>query len=264
MARLQRVLLVCLALGILGLPAVRAQDEEEPASPDAPPVLKTDVIGQVPIDLRGVWLIVSNGKFPNGKFRNTLDIESIVQRDGQLAVEPLLVELPAEWQQQIDAANKTMQEWKPTPEQVAALGRSLDSLQRVDPKRYVKHTVRIVAPAKYGEALKPELQGLVKDTLFSVEIQHDYRPQPITDANTRNVQLMSDKAFYGIQHTEPEPEGEHIRTILAAGFVPIPINTNGPFVMHRLRGPENMPRVAEGPSSGGVMGFLQGLFRGCK
>ena len=35
---------------------------------------------------------------------------------------------------------------------------------------------------------------------------------------------MSDKAFYGVQRTEPEPEGEHIRTILAAGFIPIPIS----------------------------------------
>jgi hypothetical protein len=262
-----RALYILLALSLVVLARGWAQEGAEtgrsvPA--DEPPSSTTEVAGDLPVDLRGVWLIVGNGKLPKGNFRNALELETIQQRDGKLEVHLLLRKLPQTLQDDLDQANRQLREWSPSPDQIAELARSLDRLEPLDPMRYQRHTVRLVARSQYEAVLRPALVALVRESMFAMEVEHVYRPHPI-DAQSREAQLMSDKAIYGVQRVEPTfLEGEHTRTILAAAIVPVPITTSGRFVMHRLRGPEEMPAVPGRSLRERLSGFLGGLLRGCK
>jgi hypothetical protein len=260
------LVLALLAVSVLARPSAEAQDGAEQVDSNAPPTVTTEVAGEIPVDLRGVWLIVGNGQILKnpGKFRNSIDIEAIRKTDGKLDMQPVLVELPPDIQTQFDQANKQLQAWQPSPEQTEQLSRSLEQLKPVDPMRYYRHTAKIVGPGGYQEALKPELIDFVKEGAFAMAIEHVFRPQPITP-DARGVQLMNDDAIYSIQKTAPTVlEGEHSRTILAAGFLPIPVATAGSFTMRRLRGPEAMPAAPARSLSDRVTGFLGGLFRGCR
>jgi hypothetical protein len=230
-------------------------DAQQPAS-DAPPTVETTIEGDVPMDLRGVWLITSNGEFKNsGKFRNGLDIETIRQKDGKLEVEPVLREFPSDVQTEFDESNKQWKKWAPSPEQIDAIQKSLDQLKPVDPMTYFKHINKIMGPSKDGTGEVPA------DSKFVLDVEHVYRPHP---ADEKNIQLMTDKATYIAKDTSPTKiSGDMNRSILAASFVPVPLNMTGTFTMYRLRAPEQLP-ASESAPAGGLRGFFAGLFRGCR
>src|SRR5207249_12220832 len=100
----------------------------------------------------------------------------------------------------------------------------------------------------------------VQEGKFAMEFEHVYRPQ----AGASGLQLINDDAVYRVEKVEPALiEGQQGRTVLAAGFVPIPVATTGPFAMRRLRGPDAMPTAATSGSNR-LTGFLGNLFRGCR
>ncbi len=252
-----------LAVPLVAAPAALA-DEENP-DPNAPPTISTETAGPLPVDLRGVWLITGNGNIANhaDKFRNSVEIDAIRGSDGKLDVQPFLVELPHDMQEDLDQANKQLRLWQPSPAQVDELTSSLEKLKPIDPKRYYRHAVKVVGPSHYQDGIKPQMFDFVKDGQFAMDIEHVYRPQALTEAT--GVQLMNDWAVYTVQKAEPTViEGQHARTILAAGFLPVPVSTTGPFTMRRLRGPEAMPPIPGESTTGRLGAFLAGLLRGCR
>ena len=250
------MLRMLVALGLFFAVSAFAQGESQQPADDAPPTIETTIVGDVPSDIRGVWLITSSGEFKqSGKYRNGLDIVAIQQKDGKLDVQPVLRDFPPDVQTQLDEANKQWKKWEPSPDQIAAIGSSLDQLKPVDPMTYFKHVNKITGPSKDGN---PEFPA---DAKLVLDVEHVYRPHA---ADERNIQLMTDKATYIAKDTSPTKiTGAMNRSILAASFVPVPLNMTGTFTMYRLRAPEQLP-ASEGGSAGGIRGFFAGLFRGCR
>ncbi|HJQ85436.1 MAG TPA: hypothetical protein VKA21_15220 [Candidatus Binatia bacterium] len=254
MLRLLPALFLLLPLGL-----ARADEGEGEPAPDSPPTVETQVSGEVPVDLRGIWLIAATGKVQKSEklYRNSLELCSVQGKDGKIDVQPVLRELPEDIENQLEQANKKFQPWAPSAEQVAQVGQALDGLKPVDPMRYVRHVTVIQAPSASAEA-PHDLRDYIADSKFALQTEHVYRPRPLKEGET-GLQLMGEKTLYGVQKIEPtQLAGRHVRTILAAGFVPVPVTTEGDFTMYRLRGPEQMPE----PASGGG-GFFSNLFRGC-
>jgi hypothetical protein len=251
--------MLTIALALVAL--ARAQDEEFKAPTDAP-TSTTEVVGEVPTDLTGTWLMVANGKLTDGRFRNTVELYTVANNGSGLDFQLLIRDLPPRIKQVVEDSNKELRVWTPTPADVQEIGKAVDGLEPLDPMRYIRHTVKIVGKDKSGEAIRPQLQEQASKGAFSLEIEHAYRPQPVQG---NNAQLMADKALYTVEKVEPALlEGQHVRTILAAGFVPVPITTSGEFRMYRLRGTAVSPTADGAGSGGGVGSFLSNLFRGCK
>jgi hypothetical protein len=248
-----------------------ASGQETPPQEAAPgeteaeaPITKTEVVGDVDLDLRGVWLLLTHGQIANsdGKVRNGADIYVVSGSGGDLTFELYLHELPPDMGDAVKAANKTLTPWTPSDQQLAALSRDLDSLPPIDPTRFVKHTVRVVAPFNFATAFKGDVSDIVGDSQFALEIDHEYRPRPPKD---QMAQLMLDKAILGAKQKSPTLyEGKQARTLLAAGFAPIPVTMRGPFWLYRLRGPEGMPAPQSTASGSWLARFWSSLTRGCR
>ena len=228
MRRTSVALNALVAISLFTVPVGLADDHPDPK---AAPVVQTQVSGEISADLRGVWLLVSHGTVQNiqgERIHNSLEIDAIRQQDGKLDVQPFLVLLPADMQQQLDDANDHLRSWSPSPEQIDRLSRSLESLTPMDPMRYYRHTTKIAGPAHYDEVFKPTVVPFVKDGVFAMEVEHIYRPQPAD----KGLQVINDDAVYRIEKVEPALiEGQHGRTVLAAGFVPIPVATVQPVLL---------------------------------
>jgi hypothetical protein len=250
---------VCFVL-LLAVTLVGTSLAQEPYKPPTdPPTSTTEVFGEIPTNLTGVWLMVANGRLTNGQFRNTVELYTVAANGSGLDFDLLIRELPTRIKEAVDKSNKDLTLWTPEPADIQEIGKSIDDLEAGDPMRYMRHTVKVIAPDKAGEGARPQLQDQASKGLFSLEIEHAYRPQPVQG---QNAQLMADKAFYTVEKIEPTVlEGQHIRTILAAGFVPIPVTTQGAFRMYRLR---DSAVSGDGAARGGGIGqFLSELFRGC-
>ena len=240
--------------------------------PTDPPTSSTQVLGELPVDLRGTWLLVANGKFVGLKNevkeggRNTVELYTVDTKDGQLNMELLLRKLPNAIADELEVANKAMAPWKPSDAQLAEIKRSLDKLAPEDPMRYLRHTIKLYGPDHFQDAImRGPASGMAKDALFLIDIEHEYRPQPMTDEHP-GAQLVADKCFYAAHKVEPTAIiGEHGRAVIAAGFVPIPVSTLGDFQLYRLRAPGEAPPAEAAPTlSQRLSEALRSLFRGCK
>ena len=240
--------------------------------PTDPPTSSTEMLGEIPVDLRGTWLMVANGKFVGMKNevkeggRNTVELYSVDMKDGKLDMQLLLRKLPKAIADEIDLANKNFAPWKPSDEQLANLKRSLDKLEPDDPMRFLRHTIKFYGPDHFQDALmRGPATGMAKDALFLIDIEHEYRPQPMTDEHP-GAQVVADKCFYAAHKIEPTAiTGVHGRAVIAAGFVPIPVSTIGDFQLYRLRAPgEAAPAEAAPSMSQRLSETLSSLFRGCK
>ena len=95
-----------------------------------------------------------------------------------LRIELVLRELPKDWQDALTLANRQFEAWTPTPEQVAQLARSLESLPPIDPNRYVRHAAKLIAPDQY-EAAQLDAGPIPLDgSVAAMRLHHAFRPRP--------------------------------------------------------------------------------------
>src|SRR5262249_34051687 len=139
--RLTLIALAALALGLTAAAPSRADEAEPDLS--APPTSSTDVKGKPPVDMRGLWLLLSHGALmsqgqiaPN-KVRTTIELWRIDGQGDHPEIELWTHELPPTWKQALDLANGRFEAWSPTDDQVADLSKSLDQLPASDPMRYL-------------------------------------------------------------------------------------------------------------------------------
>jgi len=257
-----RRLLACVGVLAAFLGTATAGRAGEPATST------TTVTGDLPVDLVGTWLMVGNGRFVLSaqpaveRFRTTVEIWAVERDPGGLTMSLVDQPLPAGVQTALDAANRELRVWTPSPDDVAEIRRSLGRLPRNDPERFLRHTYRLADAAHTGDlpGLPPDLAAGAK---LGLEIEHEYRPREI-DADKPGAQLMRDQAAYAVTDVGGELAGQHVRTVLAAGFVPIPITTRGPFHLYRLRAPGDAEPEAATSLSSRLAAALRDLFRGCR
>src|SRR5262249_48856780 len=123
--------------------------------------------------------------------------------------------------------------------------------------RYTRHVAKVIAPDHYADA---DIEGALPmdGSLVALKVQHAFRPHP---AGENEAQLMSDDVLYVVNKAEPtQLEGEHVRMMLAAGFLRIPVKLQGRFVMYGLRGPGE----ARAGGGGWLAGLWDRLTRGCR
>lgn len=251
--------LVLALAAILAARALAPAQEAPGGVPEyGPPTQSTQALGQVPVDLRGTWVIVSHGGLPASRVRNSVEIYKIDGQGDATTLEYQVVKLPDDWKQGLDEANKTFKAWTPTEAQLAELARSVDQLEPADANAFLRHQAKVIAPSHFAEAEVDRGTMPTEGSVLALRVQHAYRPGP---AKEGQAQLMSDEALFVVQKAEPTRlEGDHSRILLAAGFLPIPVVTQGPFVMYRLRGPGEKPPAP--PSA--LARIWDALTRGCK
>ena len=73
----------------------------------------TTVAGKVPVDLRGVWLLVAQPEVAKGKFKTFPELLMISQqKDGRPSVHLLDVRLPADMAGEVKVANEKLEFWR--------------------------------------------------------------------------------------------------------------------------------------------------------
>ncbi len=241
---------LAVALGVVGTLGAATHGYDE----------TTTVVGKIPIDLRGAWLLVANPEFEEGKAKTFVELLTITQQpDGQLSCHLLDVRLPMA--AEIREADQNMTRWAPSAEQLAMLRKNWSKLPPQTDKDAVKGDVdygkiefRLASPDRYAEVFTKQdaaLKQVLSDSTFSLMVLEQYRALPMSP-EARIIQLMQRQSIYAFRHASDQLlEGAQVTAFLAAHpLAPLPLNWSGKFTMYRLASAKQVAGVA--PSSGGA------------
>jgi len=195
----------------------------------------TTVAGKVPVDLRGVWLLVAQPEVAKGKFKTFPELLMISQqKDGRPSVHLLDVRLPADMAGEVKAANEKLEFWAPSAVELAALRRGWSKLPPATNKdvhksdvAYGTVDVTVASPEKYGEVFAggdPGIEEALKGSMFALQVVERFRPLPMPPGENI-AQVMERKSVYVVRSaTDSVLEGKQFTGFVAAGpGVPIPI-----------------------------------------
>jgi len=226
---------------LVGLAAVPALAGATPAYDET-----TTVAGKIPIDLRGVWLLVAQPEVAKDKFKTFPELLVISQqKDGQPSFHLLDVRLPADMAAQVKAANDSLASWAPSDEQLAALRRGWSKLPPATDKdvmagdhAYARIDYRLTAPERYPEVFARQdklLKSVLSESTFSLQVVEQYRALPLP-ADSNVTQLARRTSVYGFRNASDHVlEGAQVTGFLAAlPFAPLPLSWSGKFTMYRL------------------------------
>jgi hypothetical protein len=227
---------VLFALGVMvlgGSPAF-AQGAPSPA-----PEQQTKISGSAP-DLEGRWFVVCAIDSPRG---TQVAFWDVVRDEGRVDMTMRQVELPAAQQAALNAARKTGEIWKPTPEDLTAIAAAWESLPPHD-FRFAKIENEIAAPDGFDENLKKHPK--TAEAMWVVRQTATYLPTAGPNVQQVNIYAAHEPRESGFG-------GDFLAAAIASG-APEPIYFNGTFRMYRMGGAR---------SSGGLLGRLLDLFSGC-
>jgi len=208
----------------------------------------TTVAGKVPVDLRGVWLLVAQPEVAKGKFKTFPELLMISQqKDGRPSVHLLDVHLPADMAGEVKAANEKLEFWAPSAVELAALRRGWSKLPPATDKdkdvvagdhAYARIDFRLAASERYAEAFPTQdklLKSVLSDSTFSLEVSEQYRALPVPpDSNIS--QLARRTSVYGFRTASDHVlEGAQVTGFVAAlPYGPLPLTWSGKFTMYCL------------------------------
>ena len=239
--------------------------------PEAGYTEKTTVQGKVPVDLRGVWLLVAHLRVSQGKPREdgTRDwkyktLAELVTASGEGGSGTQLhlrdVRLPKEVAEGIKVGNDRLTPWSPSTAQLDGLARTWSKLRPATDKDvragdvdYAQVSFTIATAERYAEVF-PKQDAALSDVLaksaFSLSVEEKYRALPIPPRSNIS-QLMLRKSVYAVQNASAAKlEGPQLTGLLAPGAVgPIPFNFGGRFTMYRLASSGGPSRKPSAPRS---------------
>ena len=168
--------------------------------PEAGYTEKTTVQGKVPVDLRGVWLLVAHLRVSQGKPREdgTRDwkyktLAELVTASGEggsgTQLHLLDVRLPKEVAEGIKVGNDRLTPWSPSTAQLDGLARTWSKLRPATDKDvragdvdYAEVSFTIATAERYAEVF-PKQDAALSDVLaksaFSLSVEEKYRALPI-------------------------------------------------------------------------------------
>jgi hypothetical protein len=215
-------------------PAVGAAD------PPPSPAIKetTEVLGDVPADMAGRWLVVGRIVLPSGKVRPVAHTWEIRPGEGHLELVVGRSPLPETVAGEIDAAARAGTGWEPT----AADRRTIaDAWGKIPPAGdHLAIETKIAAAG----AFPPELgeDEVVKGAALAIVT---------TEAFTGHERVARTISIYGVRERTPTTlAGTFVTTSLAIAPLPIPITLKGDFRAFRV---DVAPRS-----------WLGRLFSGCR
>jgi hypothetical protein len=186
-------------------------------------VEQTQVAGTLPLDLRGVWLVVPTVEFPNSK-RALAWIYEIGGEPGAPRFRLVQKNLPGRLGKALEAAQAAEQTWEPSAADLRELARRWEDL--APPTDEVSSaSYRVAGPDGYDDALKKDES--TAGSSFAIVVTEMYVPRP----NHTSQSVFS----YGARELSPDLiTGSHVQgTVIAAPF-PIPLSFKGTFRMYRI------------------------------
>jgi hypothetical protein len=206
----------------------------------------TTVAGKVPVDLRGVWLLVAQPEVAKGKFKTFPELLMISQqKDGRPSFHLLDVRLPADMTGELKAANDNLEFWAPSDAELAALRRGWSKLRPATEKdvlagdhAYARIDFRLAAPERYAEVFPRQdklTKGVLSESTFSLSVTEQYRALPLP-RNSNVTQLAGRTSVYGFRTASDHVlEGAQVTGFLASlPYAPLPLTWSGKFTMYCL------------------------------
>jgi hypothetical protein len=143
----------------------------------------------------------------------------------QVEIFLLDVPMPKTIDEAIQSAQKAEQPFEPTPEQLALLGSSWQSLTPKKDTEYNRIEWKVSAEKYYDQGMKldPNMEG----STFAITGTQGMLPRP--GQPDRNI------VVYAVQKTDPKQlSGKHVRAMMATAPFPIPIEMKGNFIMYKV------------------------------
>jgi hypothetical protein len=216
-----------------------------PAAPvEAPEV--TEVLGSVPQEFVGRWLMVGSIKLPSGQERPVPRTIEIRKGPEHLEVRVTREPLPESVNKKIEAASQKGTAWTPDAEDLKTVDESWGKLPKIEVS-YAKIDHKILAAEAYTAEYQED--ETTKDAKFAITINEQFAGR---------TGAIRSYAVYGVQQlTGDTMSGRYLTSTIAAAPMPIPIVLKGDFKGYRLGG-----AGAPAPASGGS--WLDRLFAGCR
>jgi hypothetical protein len=216
---------VLLLLALAGPVSAGAEDGAAPAEPSG----ATHVLGDLPMDLRGLWLFLVHEYLPHTQqatawTRNLVEFWLVKGRGEGTAIRLLATDMPPEVRELVAAANAAREPWVPTADDLARLRRAAAHAKGTTPASVQDFT--IVAPPHYAARFSgPDLQ-MTATSPFALHVRR--RP---------GAEFEQDETTYAVRRAEGRDLiGEQLRA-LTVERAPTPLYMRGAFRLFRLRGP---------------------------
>lgn len=209
----------------------------------------TTVKGKIPLDLRGVWLLVAQAETPGG-FKTFPQLLKISGTKGGLAMHLMDVRLPKEIVQAVRESDSTPTPWAPSAEDLKGLRKQWATLPPATKKNvaagdvvYQEVNFTTATPERYAEVFPGHDAKLMAETVFCLEVVEKYGSQPLPPGSNIG-QLALRKSVYGVRSvSDALLEGRQAVAFLAMGSVaPVPLSFGGMFKMYRLASPDEKKR----------------------
>ncbi len=208
------------------------------AADDAVPQ-STEVLGDVPADLAGRWLVVGNVRLPSGKVRPVAVTWEIRSRDGHPELVLQRSPLPVAVHAKVEAAARAGTAWEPDATDRRAV---LEGWGKLPPEGdHTQIESKLAAPGAFPKEIAED--DIVKGSALAIVVTEDF---------TGKEHVARTTSVYGVRERGPgRLGGTFVTTSLAIAFFPVPITLKGDFQAYRVD--------AEPPRS-----WLARLFSGCQ
>jgi hypothetical protein len=209
-----------------------------------PPKEEVVSAGTLPEDLLGRWLVVGWIAMKGGDTgKTTTALWDVTKEDEQIVFHEYFRAMPPQINEKIVEANAGDNIWRPTPEDIAEITRSWDSLPEHDPKMATQRN-ELYGRDGFDRDFKNEPQ--TKDSIWAARQSGNFRRSAAPSVKSITV-------YGAMEAKDGGYAGNYTAATIAAAPFPIPIKLEGKFQMYRVGG----------PSESAKPGFWSSLFSGC-
>jgi len=209
-----------------------------------PPKQEVVSAGTLPEDLLGRWLVIGWIAMKGGDTgKTTTALWDVTKEDQQIVFREYFRGLPPQINEKVVEANAGDNIWRPTPDDIAEIARTWDSLPEHDPKLATQRN-ELYGKDGFDRDFKSEAQ--TKDSIWAARQSGSFRRSAAPSVKSITV-------LGAMEAKDGGYAGNYTAATIAAAPFPIPIKLEGKFQMYRVAGPSEPARP----------GFWSSLFSGC-
>jgi hypothetical protein len=199
---------------------------EEPAAPPPPPTQETKVLGTLPADLEGRWLLMSWLDLPQDRTQTTAAIFEVARDGDRLVVQKRYVTFPATQQAEIDASNhEGKTHWEPSADDLKQIAAGWESLPPFDPY-LTSVTTELIGADAFDDTIKSDERS--KGAKWLLRTVENFRAAP-------EIHSIRQVSAYPVTDSRGDGYVANFTALhLAAAPLPIPITIHGTARFYRL------------------------------